>query len=83
LNRKFCRRFQKLFYIFLTLFFLLGNGLIDFYSVLHHTVDDLQIPQIGGYAKMISSLCQKSHLLSNLHDFLVSVNAAGVTRKHK
>ena len=33
--------------------------------------------------RMISSLCQKPRLLSNLHDFLVSVNAAGVTRKHE
>ena len=33
--------------------------------------------------RMISSLCRKPHLLSNLHDFLVSVNAAGITRKHE
>ena len=32
---------------------------------------------------MISSLCRKPRLLSNLHDFLVSVNAAGIIRKHE
>src|SRR6266496_977761 len=33
--------------------------------------------------RTISSLCRKPRLLSSLHDFLVSVNAAGITRKHE
>ena len=33
--------------------------------------------------RMISNLCRKPYLLSKLHDFLVSVNAAGVTKRHE